>query len=137
MKIYKNLIIIGTSHVAIQSIQEVENIILNEKPELVALELDKPRFLALMEKKKEKLRLRDIKYIGVKGYLFNLIGAWIEKKIGETVGVLPGSEMKKAVNTAIKVKADISLIDQNIKITLKKLSKRLTWKEKFRFIYAK
>src|SRR3989344_5688474 len=106
MKVYKNLIIIGTSHVALQSIKEVEDIILKEKPEVVALELDKSRFITLMSNKKEKLKLRDILHIGIKGYLFNLLGAWIEKKIGKLVGVSPGSEMKKAVITARFTKSD-------------------------------
>lgn len=134
MKVYKNLIIIGTSHIAIQSIKEVEEIILKEKPEVVALELDKSRFITLMSNKKEKLKLKDILHIGFKGYLFNLLGAWIEKKIGNIVGVSPGSEMKKAVITARSTNSDIALIDQEIQITLKKLSKSITWKEKFRFL---
>ncbi|MAG50538.1 hypothetical protein CL621_02775 [archaeon] len=134
MQKYKNLTIIGTSHIAIQSIKEVEEAISKIKPEIVAIELDKLRFNALIYKQKRKLNLKDIKKIGMKGFLFNLVGAWIEKKLGKVVGVAPGSEMKKAVEIAYKIKADIALIDQNISKTLKRLSKEITWKEKFRFI---
>ncbi|MCX6711483.1 MAG: TraB/GumN family protein [Candidatus Woesearchaeota archaeon] len=134
MYTYKNLNIIGTSHIAIQSIKEVEQVILDIKPNIVALELDPKRFQSLIHKKKTKLRLRDIEKVGFKGFLFNALGAWIENKLGKSVGILPGSEMKKAVETAYKVKADLALIDQDIEITLKKLSQTLTWKEKFRFL---
>jgi pheromone shutdown-related protein TraB len=134
MYTYKNLNIIGTSHVAIQSIKEVEQVILDIKPNIVAIELDPKRFQSLIHKKKTKLRLRDIQKVGFKGFLFNALGAWIENKLGKSVGILPGSEMKKAVETAYKIKADLALIDQDIEITLKKLSQTLTWKEKFRFL---
>ncbi|MFH0936131.1 MAG: TraB/GumN family protein [Candidatus Woesearchaeota archaeon] len=134
MYTYKNLNIIGTSHIAIQSVKEVEQIILELKPNIVALELDPKRFQSLIYKKQRKLKLKDIQKVGFKGFLFNVLGAWIENKLGKAVGVLPGSEMKKAVETAYKVKADLALIDQDIEITLKKLSKNLTWKEKFRFL---
>jgi len=135
MKHYKNLTLIGTSHIAIESVRTVKKVILDEKPEIVALELDKPRFFALISKKKRKLKLKDIKQLGLKGFLINLIGAWIEKKLGELVGTPPGSDMLTAAYTAKEVKADIALIDQDIRITLKRLNKAITWKEKFRFIW--
>ena len=134
MQKYKNLTIIGTSHIAIESIKEVEKQIPKIKPFIIALELDKKRFQSLASRKKRKIRIRDIKKFGLKGWLFNLIGSWIERKLGKIIGVTPGSEMKKAINLAKKLKSNIALIDQDITITLKKLSKRLTWKEKFRFI---
>lgn len=134
MQKYKNLTVIGTSHIAIESIKEVEKQILKIKPAIIALELDKKRFQSLASRKKRKLKISDIKKFGLKGWLFNLIGSWIEKKLGKIIGVPPGSEMKKAINLAKKLRSDIALIDQDITITLKKLSKRLTWKEKFHFI---
>lgn len=135
MKSYKNLIIIGTSHIAIQSINEVKSTIISQKPDMVAIELDLLRFKALMSKKKRKLSILNIRKIGVKGFLFTLIGAWVEKKLGELVGTKPGSEMVTAVKTACKTNSSIALIDQNIQITMKRLSKTVTLKEKLRFVY--
>lgn len=129
---YKNLTIIGTSHIAKQSLEEVEKIIEEQKPEIIAIELDKKRYYALISNVKRKVRLSDILKIGVKGYLFNIIGAWVEKKLGSIVGVEPGSEMKKAISLAKKNNAKIALIDQDIEITLSRISKEFTWKEKFR-----
>jgi len=134
MQKYRNLTIVGTSHIAIQSVKEVEKTILKINPEIVALELDKLRFKALIYKQKRKLSIKDIKKIGFKGFLFNLIGAWIEKQLGKMVGVPPGTEMKKAVEIAYRIKADLALIDQNISKTLKRLSQEITWKEKLRFV---
>jgi len=135
MQRYKKLIIIGTSHISEESVKAVRDIILKIKPKVVAIELDKARFESLMYKRKRKLKLRDIRRIGFTGFMFNLIGAWIEKNLGKRVGTSPGSDMKEAGKAAFEVKADVALIDQDITITLKKLSKRITWKEKFYFLW--
>ncbi len=131
---YKNLTIIGTSHIAKQSLDEVKTAIEEEKPGIIALELDRRRLYALMSSKKEKISVYNVFRVGFKGFLFSLIGAWAEKKLGEYVGVMPGSEMKQAVRLARKNKIKLALIDQDIEITLKRLSKFLTWKEKWNFI---
>src|SRR3989344_1570471 len=134
MKSLKNLYLIGTSHIAKQSVEEVERVILEKKPKIVALELDKRRFFAMMHPQKRKMRFKDISKIGFKGFIFQLIGYWAEKKLGNMVGVPPGSEMKKAAETAIKVRADLALIDEDIEQVLKRFSKRVTWREKGRFV---
>ncbi|HLC62463.1 MAG TPA: TraB domain-containing protein [Candidatus Nanoarchaeia archaeon] len=130
---YRNLIILGTSHIAKQSMDEVKKHIEEEKPDIIAIELDSKRLPALMSKGPRKIQLRAIRQIGVKGFVFSLIGAWAEKKLGKLVGVAPGSEMKQAVQIAKKNNIKIALVDQDIEITLKRLSKTLTWKEKWNF----
>jgi pheromone shutdown-related protein TraB len=130
---YKNLTILGTSHIAKQSLEDVEKEIENKKPDIIALEMDRRRLYSLF-KKPGKIRIYDIKRIGLKGFIFSLVGAWAEKKLGKIVGVAPGSEMKKAVRLARKNDMKVALIDQDIEITLKRFSKSLTWKEKWNFI---
>jgi len=129
---YKNLTIIGTSHIAKQSLDDVVEAIENGKPDIIALELDRRRLYSLFNKP-GKIRIYDIKRVGIKGFIFSLIGAWAEKKLGKMVGVAPGSEMKKAVRLAKKNKIRLALIDQDIEITLKRFSKSLTWKERWNF----
>lgn len=126
--------IIGTSHIAPESIKKVEKAILETKPDIVAIELDRKRLIALLSKDKHKLSYRDIRRVGFKGWLFALIGAWAEKKLGDKVGVSPGADMLKAVSAAQQTGARIALIDQDIEITLKKFSRSLSWKEKFTFL---
>ena len=131
---YKNLVFLGTSHIAKQSLKEVKKCIEEEKPEIIALELDKKRLNALMSKASRKIELRNIKQVGLKGFLFSLFGAWAERKLGKLVGVAPGSEMKQAVKSARKGKIEIALIDQDIEVTLRRLSNSITRKEKMNFI---
>ena len=130
---YRNLTIIGTSHIAKQSLEDVEKEIVEGKPDIIALELDRRRLYSLF-KKPGKIRIYDIKRVGIKGFIFSLIGAWVEKKLGKLVGVSPGSEMKKAVKLAKRDGIKIALIDQDIETTLKRFSQSLTWKEKWNFI---
>ena len=129
----KNIKIVGTSHIALESLKKVEKVILEEKPGIVAVELDRKRLVALLHKGKSSASLKDVKRIGVKGWLFAMLGAWIERKLGKKVGVSPGAEMLKAIQAAQQINAKVALIDQDIEITLKRFSKVLTWKEKWRF----
>jgi len=133
---YKNLTIIGTSHIAIESVKEVNKKIEELQPTTVAIELDRDRFIALIQKKeKKKFSWEIVKQFGISGFIFTLIGAWVEKKMGKLVGVSPGTEMLIAVKAAAKCKANVALIDRDIKITVKHLFKYITLKEKLRFLW--
>jgi len=128
------LILIGTSHIAQQSVREIEKAILEQKPDLVALELDPQRFQALLTQQKTKIHLSDVFRVGLKGYLFALIGSYLQKKLGKMVGVAPGSEMLAAIKSAKKNNLPLALIDQDIAVTLSRFSQTLSWKERFRFV---
>ncbi len=119
----KDIIIIGSSHISRDSAIEVKKTIKEIKPDFVALELDKQRIRALISGKEEQPSIKLIKHIGFGGYLFLKIGKFIEKKLGNIVGTKPGIEMKQAIKSAKEHNCKIALIDQNIQITLKKLSK--------------
>jgi len=129
-----NITIIGTSHVARQSLDEVRQFIEVMKPDIIAVELDRKRFLALKYGKKRKIGFRDVFRVGVKGFLFSVIGAYAEKKIGESVGLEPGAEMIAAIRLAKKNNIRLELIDQDIELTLKRFSQTFTWREKWHIV---
>ncbi|MBI1936218.1 TraB/GumN family protein [Candidatus Woesearchaeota archaeon] len=130
---YKNLVFLGTSHIAKQSLDEVKKAIEGEKPDIVALELDRKRMVALMQEGPRKIDWKNIGRVGLKGFLFSLFGAWAEKKLGKLVGVAPGSEMRQAIRIAKKSGIKIALVDQDIEITLQRLTGAFTLKEKWNF----
>ncbi len=129
---YKNIRLIGSSHISEQSIKEVKNSFQNYCPDILAVELDQGRLHALMHKERSS-KLAILRSVGITGFIFAVIGEAVQKLLGRIVRIDPGEEMLQAIKLAQKNKMQIFLIDQNIEITLKKFSKRLTWKEKFNF----
>lgn len=132
---WKNLMLIGSSHIAKQSIEEIERAFEEFDPEVVCLELDPNRLQALFEKNPQRISWKDIRIVGWKGFLFARVGAWVEEKLGKGVGISPGAEMKRAAILAGRRDVPIALIDQDIAVTLRRFSKELTWQEKGRFLY--
>lgn len=126
--------IIGTSHIAAQSIKEIKSAFSSFKPEIVGVELDVQRASALLSGEKRNLSLAVIRVLGVKGYLFAKIGQYVQQKLGKSVGIIPGADMKTALELAKEYKVQVALIDQPLPMTLQNFSKQLTWKEKGRFI---
>lgn len=130
--------LIGTSHIAQQSIKEIRKYIEEEQPDLVAVELDVQRAAALLQEnekgEKRAVSLKQILHFGLKGYLFAKIGQYLQQKLGKIVGVVPGAEMKTALELAQKHKIQIAFIDQPLQVTLQRFSRSLTWKEKGRFV---
>jgi pheromone shutdown-related protein TraB len=131
---FRNLSIIGTSHIAERSLEEIEKAFVSFNPDIVAVELDHGRLEALISNKKPDYSPRLIREIGFKGYLFALIGGIVQAKLGDIVGVKPGSDMLRAVILARDNGRRVALIDQDIRITLSRLSQKISWKERFNFI---
>lgn len=131
----KNIVIVGTSHISKESISEIENKFVDFKPDIIAVELDKQRLHALLSKKPtDKISPSIILKIGVSGFLFLIIGKYLQKKLASIVGVDPGADMMHAVNLARKNKLQLVLIDQDMQITLRRFSKYFTFKEKLLMI---
>jgi len=128
--------IIGSSHIAKESIHKVKKEIENFSPDIIALELDSKRAYALLHQdNNSKPRKRDIiKSVGFKGFVVAAIGSFAQKKLGNAVGVEPGSEMMTALLLAKEKKLKIAFIDQDIEITLRKLSKAISWTDKWNFV---
>lgn len=129
--------IIGSSHIAKESVNKVRKEIESYSPDIVALELDPKRAYALLHENKDsaKPRKRDvIRSVGVKGFVIASIGSFAQKKLGNIVGVEPGSEMKTALLITKEKKIKTVFIDQDIEITLQKLSKAITFKVYWQFI---
>ncbi|MBI3033455.1 TraB/GumN family protein [Candidatus Woesearchaeota archaeon] len=126
--------LLGTSHIAAESVKQIQEEITKNKPDIITIELDKKRLFALMSQQKHRFSLRTMFKVGIKGYFFALLGSWGSKKLGNLVGAIPGREMLEAVTLARKNHIHLALIDQDIEITLQRFSKAITWREKWRFI---
>ena len=137
----ENLKLIGTAHVSKESIEEVRAAIIENQPEVVAVELDLNRFQNMMAERngqeKQDINLRDI----IKGdklsiFLVSMFLSYMQRKIGDKLGVKPGSEMLAAVDTAEEIGANVALIDRDISLTLKRAIEKMSWIEKAKFLYG-
>lgn len=117
-----NLTVIGTSHIAKDSVSRVKETILAEKPDIVAVELDHARLHVLLSGEKPKFRLSMLRLMGLTGALFFLIGNFLQRRLGKMIGTSPGEEMKSAVELARQNGTRVALIDQPFNITMSKIS---------------
>ncbi len=110
-----------TSHIAQESIEEIEQAFQEYQPDIVAVELDPQRLQALqMQQRNYSPRL--IFTIGITGYLFMLLGSYMQNKLGDAVGMRPGEEMLTAYRMADERNIPVALIDQPVEQTLKRVS---------------
>ena len=131
----REFIIVGTAHISRQSADLVKEVIEKEKPDVVCVELDEKRLKALSEKNRwENLDLRQIiKNKQLSTLMVNLVLASYQKKLGEKLGVTPGTELLEAVQTANENNIPVELCDREVRITLRRAwhSMNLWQKSKF------
>jgi len=129
--------IIGTSHISKDSVKEIKKTIDEFKPDKVCVELDVNRYKSLFQKRRGNLKLSHISKLGLFGFLFYLIGSISQKVLSRKVGSKPGVDMRSAIIEAKRVGAKVALIDQDISITLRNMSKRVPFPEKLKlFAYV-
>ena len=129
----ERFLVVGTSHVSKNSVNQIKKAISEFKPDIVAVELDINRYKNLFGKsKKRKFNFKIIGQIGLFGFLFLLFGSISQKIIGKRTGSQAGNDMKSAIIYGKKAGAKIALIDQDIRITLNKLSRKVPLKEKLK-----
>lgn len=131
-----NVVLVGTSHIASESVKNVAAVIDHFAPCIVGVEIDRQRFYALLEQHGQRYfpTFRNIRRFGVKGTIFALIASAVSEKLAKMVHAQPGDDMRSALRAAKKHKLVIALLDQPIHITLHRFSAAITWKEKWHFI---
>ncbi len=121
----KQVILVGTAHVSRESAQQVRQVIQEEKPDTVCVELCQSRYQSIRQK--ERWQETDIiKIIREKKsflLLSNLLLASFQKRIAKKLDVKPGQEMITAIETADEMDAEIHLADRDIRTTLSR-----TWR---------
>jgi len=116
----KEIVLVGTAHVSQKSVALVEQTIEQEKPETVCVELCQSRYQSILNKKEwqETDLFKVIKQKKAFLLLSNFVLAYFQKKIGQKVGITPGEEILRAIQTAEKTASQIHLVDRDVRITL-------------------
>jgi len=134
----REIILIGTAHISKVSAILVDEVIRNESPDCVCLELDEKRFSSLKNAKKwENLNLKEvIKNQQLSTLLLNVALASYQKKLAKKLDIQPGNEFLIATNTAEELNIPIELCDRDIRITLRRTWKSLSLLEKLKLIFS-
>jgi len=132
----REIIVVGTAHISRQSVDLVREVIENEKPDTVCIELDPQRYKALSEQKRwESLDLKKlIKEKQLSTLIVNILLSSYQKKLGEKLGVMPGTELLEAANAAKENDIPISLCDREIRITLRRAWNSMSFFQKIKLM---
>jgi len=118
----REILLVGTAHISRESVDLVRDVIEEERPDCVCIELDAQRFEALAhERRWQELDLRDvIRKKQLATLLVNIVLASYQKRLGMKLGVTPGSELLEAIRAAEEYDIPIALCDRDIRITLRR-----------------
>ncbi len=128
----KEIILVGTAHISRESVELVKRVIHEERPDVVCVELDEKRYKAISQRDRfEQLDVKKIiKSKQLTTLMANLILSSYQKKLGEKIGVMPGSELIEATRCAEELGIPVKLCDRDVRTTLMR-AWRLTplWKK--------
>ena len=136
------LTIIGTAHVSEERVNEVKDAIYEQHPEVVAIELDRGRYVRL---KQQMMGIEQDDTISVSKiikenkvglFLTTTLLSYFQSKIGADLDVAPGSEMVGAIEASEDLGIPIALIDRDINITLQRALNKMGFIEKSKFLVS-
>jgi len=133
----KNIILVGTAHISRESVRLVAEIIRQELPETVCVELCQSRYQTIRQK--ELWQDTDIvKVIKEKKsflLLSNLLLASFQKRIAKKFDMKPGEEMIQAIESAEEIGAGIHLVDRDIRTTLSRTWRAMGFWSKIKLLF--
>jgi pheromone shutdown-related protein TraB len=133
----KDILLVGTAHVSPESVRLVADVIEQELPHTVCVELCDARYQSI--RNQDAWQNMDIvKVIREKKsflLLSNLLLASFQKKLARKFDIRPGAEMIQAIESAEAVQAGVCLADRDIRVTLSRTWRRMRWWAKIKLIF--
>ena len=129
--------VVGTAHVSEASVREVEETVAEERPDIVAVELDEGRYRQMKGETPDDLDPGDL----LRGNtVFQFLAYWmlsyVQTRMGERFDIEPGAELLAAVDTAEDLGISVALVDRDIQTTIQRFWARLSVMEKLRMVGA-
>jgi pheromone shutdown-related protein TraB len=118
----REFILVGTAHISKQSVEEVREVILQEQPDRVCVEIDETRYSSLIKKQQwQNLNIGQV-LRERKGFLLlaNLVLSSFQRRLGIGIGASPGEEMLTAVTVCQEQGIAFSFCDRDIQVTLRR-----------------
>ena len=133
----KEILLIGTAHVSKDSAREVKELIEQEKPDSVCVELCLARYNSINDPNKWKNMdiITIIKQKKALLLLANLILSSFQKRLAQQLGINPGQEMIQAISSAKEINAHLILVDRDIQVTFTRVWKKLSLWGKIRILF--
>jgi pheromone shutdown protein TraB len=127
--------VVGTAHVSADSVEEVERVIDEERPDVVAVELDEGRYRQMQGETPDDIEPGDL----LRGNtVFQFIAYWmlsyVQTQMGEKFDVKPGADMLAACDTAEGLGIDVALVDRDIQNTIQRFWARMSLREKLHMV---
>jgi pheromone shutdown-related protein TraB len=118
----REIVLVGTAHISRESTELVRRIIVGERPDRVCIELDEKRYESLARRKRwASLNLKEIIYRKqLATLLTNLILASYQKKLGDQLGIRPGTELLEAARAAEEQGIEVKLCDRDVRVTMRR-----------------
>ncbi|WP_137286721.1 TraB/GumN family protein [Halorussus salinisoli] len=128
--------VVGTAHVSADSVEEVRETIDEERPDVVAVELDEGRYRQMQGEVAQDLEPSDL----LEGNtVFQFIAYWmlsyVQTRMGDRFDIEPGADMQAAIDAAESVGSEVALVDRDIQTTIQRFWARMTFFEKLRMVW--
>lgn len=133
----KEIVLIGTAHVSKDSVELVNSVINEEKPDTVSVELCESRYQAI-ENKDMWQNTNIVKVIKEKKtflLLSNLILTSFQKRIAKKFDIIPGMEMIEAIMAGKSIGAKIHTADRDIRVTLSRVWRNIGFWGKIKLLF--
>lgn len=127
--------VVGTAHVSTESVEEVERVVDEERPDVVAVELDEGRYRQMEGETPDDIDAADL----LRGNtVFQFLAYWmlsyVQSRMGDRFDITPGAEMRAAIEAGRETGAGVALVDRDIQVTVQRFWHRMTAVEKVRTV---
>ena len=133
----RQVYLVPTAHVSKKSVVDVRKTIEAVRPDVVCVELCEARYKNILDREgwKKTNIVQVIRQGKAMLLLASLVMAAFQKRIGDRLGVKPGSEMIEAIEGARATDASLILADRDIQTTLKRTWARLGFWNKSKMLF--
>ncbi len=121
------IILVGVAHV-INIRSQIERLIMHENPEVVAVELDYGRFVALQQKDRDN----EVQHMP---YIYRKM-AEMQQDLAKMLGTEVGDEMLTAVRTATALRKKVAFIDMDSATIMKEIKRNMSLWEKIKLTFS-
>lgn len=134
----KEIILIATAHVSKESAELVKQVIDEEHPDSICIELDADRYKNMQNPKawEDTDIVNVIKSKKIGFLIANLFLGSYQKKMAKKLNTTVGGEMLQGIESAKEIGAELVLADRNIQTTFKRIWRKLSFWEKSKLLIS-